>query len=354
MFAKKHYPDVLLPHELDHFLTRGWYRMGQTIFTTHFLCFGQEFYSAIWVRLPLKEYRFRKSLRKLIRRNKLTFNYRIQKAEITPEKEALYQKYRVSFPGMLAPSLKESLLDGEESNIYNTYEVQIISEGRLVGLSFFDLGQDSLASITGIYDPKFQKFSLGFFSMLLEIEFGLERSYEFYYPGYVVPGYNRFDYKLRIGEVDYFDLALQDWAPYKQLRDDQIPIIQMRERLKELQLELNDARIPCKLMMYPLFEANLFGFWLATCLDFPIFLWRRSPTYGKGYLIVVFDPRIKAYRVLRCSRFEDLQFYFRESYTNSFDQDRFFMELLVMEQDMGKATDAKELTQLLKRIPGPA
>lgn len=351
MFAKKHYPEVMLPQELDLFLSRGWYRMGQTIFTTHFLCFDQEFYSAIWVRLDLQGYRFRKSLRKIIRRNKAAFQYSIQPSIITPEKEALYQKYRGAFPGVLAPSLRESLLDGDDLNIYQTYEVQVRLGDRLVGLSFFDLGENSLSSITGIYDPEFQKFSIGFFTMLLEIEFGLENGYRYFYPGYVVPGYPRFDYKLRIGKVDYYEMSTQEWRPYEELRPEDIPFQQMQLRLAEIQKELNHARIANKIMQYPLFEANLFGFWLATCLDFPVFLWCYPASASNNYLIIVYDPRISAYRVLHCSRFDDLQFYFRESYTQSFDEDRFFMELLVLEQDMGHASEAHELAQLLSRLP---
>jgi len=352
MFAKKHYPDTLLPHELDELLARGWYRMGQTIFTTHFLCFGQEFYSAIWVRLDLQGYRFRKSLRKIIRRNKEAFNYKIQPAEITEEKEKLYQKYRTSFSGMLAPSLKESLLDTEDTSIYNTYEVQIFVDDRLVALSFFDLGKNSLSSITGIYDPDFRKFSLGLFTMLLEVEYGRENGYRYFYPGYVVPGYDRFDYKLRIGEVHYYDLTTKGWLPYAQLQKELIPMTRMREKLQDLAAALNKVNVPHKILMYPLFEANLFGFWMATCLDFPVFLWCYPSNNPEEYLLIVYDPRVTAYRVLNCSQFDDIQFYFRESYTKSFDQDVFFMELLVMGKDLGRATDAVELAQLLSRLPG--
>jgi arginine-tRNA-protein transferase len=40
MFADKHYPENLNLWELDQYLEKGWYRMGQVIFTTHFLFFG--------------------------------------------------------------------------------------------------------------------------------------------------------------------------------------------------------------------------------------------------------------------------------------------------------------------------
>ena len=110
MFAEKHYPDMIAPEELDTYLAKGWYRMGQTIFTTHFLCFGSQFYSAIWIRLDLQDYKFRKSLRKLLRKNDAFLRTAYGEAQITPQREALYQKYKREFPGVIAPSLLAKLL----------------------------------------------------------------------------------------------------------------------------------------------------------------------------------------------------------------------------------------------------
>ncbi|MBA4056534.1 MAG: arginyl-tRNA--protein arginylyltransferase, partial [Marivirga sp.] len=53
MFAQVHSPEKLLPRELDAYLEQGWFRMGQTIFTTNFLNFKNEFYSALWLRIML-------------------------------------------------------------------------------------------------------------------------------------------------------------------------------------------------------------------------------------------------------------------------------------------------------------
>ena len=43
MFAQIAYPEELAPEELDKFLANGWFRMRQTIFTTNFLHFNQQF-----------------------------------------------------------------------------------------------------------------------------------------------------------------------------------------------------------------------------------------------------------------------------------------------------------------------
>lgn len=331
MFAEKHYPEMLLPEELDAYLSKGWYRMGQTIFTTHFLCFGRSYYSAVWVRLPLKGYRFRKSLRKLYRKNERTFETEIGAASITPEKERLYRRYKASFSGMLAPTLRDALMDGEDFNIFRTFEVRVYDKDKLVGLSYFDLGNHSSASIMGIYDPDYKKYSLGFFTMLKEIEHTMDKDMLYYYPGYVVPGYPRFDYKLRIGEVEYFKLSTQSWRDYAQLTSRDTPLQQMLDRLRELQQYLKHKGFASQQLFYPLFEANLFGFWNAPYFDFPVFLLCSPREKSRRFLIVVYNPEEQAYQLLVCALFDDLQLYFNHSYTESFDKRANFVELLVVE-----------------------
>lgn len=331
MFAEKHYPEVLTPEDLDAYLARGWYRMGQTIFSTHFLCFGEQFYSAVWIRLNTKGYTFRKSLRKLIKRNQGLFRTEFRKAFLNEEKEALFQRYRASFPGMLAPTLKDSLLDGEDYNIYNTYEVAIYDGDKLVAFSFFDIGRESIASIMGVYEPDYHKYSLGFYTMLMEIQFCIDQDIPLFYPGYVVPGYSRFDYKARIGEVTYFDLYTEKWLPYKSLKPTDIPITKMENKLKSLHQLLKGSEVPCKHLYYPLFEANLFGFWRAPYFDFPTLLWCFPKANHPYFYIIVYDIRVEAFQLLKCSPFDDLQFYFNEAYTNTFDRNSYFLDLIVID-----------------------
>ncbi|MDX1666230.1 MAG: GNAT family N-acetyltransferase [Saprospiraceae bacterium] len=334
MFAEKHFPEIVLPSELDAYLSKGWYRMGQTLFTTHFLCFDEEFYSAIWIRLPLRDYRFRKSLRKLLRRNRREFEVRIRPAFINREKELLYQKYRGDFAGILAPSLKQALLDGEDFSIFDTREVAVYHRGRLVAVSFFDLGKDSVASIMGIYDPELGKHSLGFYTMLEEIDYARKKKLAHYYPGYVVPGYARFDYKLRIGPVEYFDIGDGKWNPYDFLKPDEVPISLMNEKLDALAAYLSEKGIPVTKKYYPLFEANLFGFWQAPFFDFPVFLHCFPDRPGHDHLVAVFDPRSKRFNLGHCLPYEDVLFYFNEIHHHRFSREDFFLQLLTVEETL--------------------
>lgn len=347
MFAEKHYPDYLAPEDLDAYLARGWYRMGQSIFTTHFLCFGDHFYSAIWVRLPLKDYQYSKSLRKNIRRNQELFHTTFAKSRLTAEKERLYQRYKNAFTGMLAPTLKESLHDGEDFNVFQTYEVNVYDGNRLVAASFFDIGVDSAASILGIYDPDYHAHSLGFYTMLMEIEFCLQNQMKYFYPGYIVPHYPRFDYKLRIGATEYYNITTGYWLPFAQLLPEEVPMQKMQRKLDELQAVFQRNNIPSKKYLYPLFEANLFAFWQTEYFDFPVFLMCYPQEKAAAYFLVVYDIRYQAYHLLECTPLDDLMFYVNESYASLFDRKRFFLELIIIKDQLLRTTNPEHLALTL-------
>lgn len=347
MITERQYPKKILPEELDLYLSKGWYRMGQSIFTCHFLWFGDRLYSAIWLRLKLKDFSFSKKQRKILKRNKKHFQYIYRPARLTRDKEILYQKYRACFDGRLAPTLKESLQDGTDFNIYNTYEICVYNqENQLIAFSLFDVGKKSIASIQGIYDHDYAAYSLGYYTMLLEMQYGLEHHIAHYYPGYIVPGYHRFDYKKRIGDVDFFNIKLKKWQIYDKKNPPYSPLKQIELKLEHLQEKLAPY-IPSKKCMYPLFEANLFGFWQAPYLEHPVFLWCMPRRVNRSYLTVVYDLLKEHYILLRCSQFDDLPFVLKDYPHPSAFFPITFIELLVMEDVLAISKSADEMVAII-------
>ncbi len=317
---------------MDAYLEKAWYRMGQAIFTCHFLFFEDNLYSPVWTRLPLRGYRFRKSLRRIMSKVYQDFRVVVRPGVVDEEKEALFQAYRNNFNGRLSPTLQASLMDNFNYNIYATYEVAVYDGQRLVAFSFFDLGKESLASIKGVFDPTYSSYSLGLFTMLQEIQFGLELGYQYFYPGYVVPGYGRFDYKLRIGrphEVQYFDLQTAAWQPYDQLDPEQTPVRLLTSHLTELGLELIQEDIGCQLLYYPAYEANIFGYTNERFLESPLFLNVFSNIFPRPRFIVYYDIWKSKYIFSHCMPLEDLGFYFE--YSMQFDtmEARHFLDFIL-------------------------
>ena len=292
MFTEKHLPESLSGEELDVFLEYGWYRMGQTVFTCHFLFFEDNLYSPVWLRLPLEGYRFRKSLRKIKRRVEERFEGKVRPAIIDEEKELLFQHFKKHFKGKLYGSINEALFDGHERNVFNTWEVAVFDRGRLIAFSFFDLGHLSLASIKAVYEHDYRHFSLGIYTMLREIQFGWEKGFDYYYPGYFVPGYSRFDYKLRIGkpeEVEFYDLKTSTWHPYSSFDPERIPVRVLNLKLFRVGFALSGLRIPFQMLYYPAFESSLFGTAEEQFLQSPLFLHIFSDHYLNPRFVVYYD-----------------------------------------------------------------
>lgn len=323
--------------------------MGQTIFTTHFLCFGDQFYSTLWIRQNLENYTFRKSLRKILRKNDQQFRCHFGAVELTDEKELLYQLYRQNFPGVIAPSLLESLQDGGETNVYKTVEFSVYDGDKLIALSFFDLGETSVASILGIYHPAYTNQSLGFYTMIKEMEYAMEQGFKYFYPGYIVPGYQRFDYKTRIGAVDYFNMRTGRWLPYAEIRPTDIPLEKIHQKLEEAKAIITESGVEAAIRYYPLFEANLFGYWRLPFFDYPLLLECRPGPNREAYYLIVFDPRTNLFQLLFCTKYEEVQFYFSDTYADTFDHPRYFLDLLNVDHVIESNPNPAPIVQTLLR-----
>jgi len=324
--------------------------MGQTIFTCQFLCIHESLYSTIWTRLALKDHSYKKKQRKLMRRNAERFTYKIGKANLDVWKEFLYQKYRDSFDGYLSPSLLQSLQDNSEENIYDTYEIAIYDGEQLIGFSFFDLGVKSIASIMGVYDPDYKQHSLGYYTMLLEMQYGIEHDFDYYYPGYVVPDYAKFDYKLRIGDVEYFEPKTRQWLPYTTFDYNQVPIQVLKSKLVEIQDFLNRLQISNQKSMYPLYEANMLGYWQENFLEHPLFLMcfpEEKDDYH--YHVLTYDLMKEKYLVYQCAESEELSLIFKPNpdYTPTNQEFSTVLDLLIKKKLIIESTSLVEVAKAI-------
>ena len=86
----------------------------------------------------------------------------------------------------------------------------------LIGFSFFDVGITSIASIIGIFNQSYAKYSIGIYTMLIEIEYAKSMELKYYYPGYVAYEPSQFNYKLRLADAfDFYDWYSKRWIPFE-------------------------------------------------------------------------------------------------------------------------------------------
>ena len=220
MFKDLHILPRIAGTLLDQYLAKGWYRMGQIIFTTDYLFKEEQWFRVFWLRYRMDLFRFTKKQERLLRLPD-GFSTTIKPLQITEELESLYQLYRTELDFEVSPTLRENLfslcfISTEEEPAFDSWVIEIRDNCKLVAAGIFDAGEKSMMGIINIYDPAYKKYSPGKQLILLKLKESLERRLDYYYPGYIVMGYPKFDYKLEAGEsiCEIYDTVKDEWIPY--------------------------------------------------------------------------------------------------------------------------------------------
>lgn len=250
-----HFPDNLVSaRHLDKLLATGYFRTGNYLMRTRVLYFNEEILNTLHIRFKLEKHQFSKNLQKVFNKNNKLFTYKIQPYSITLEKENLYRAHRKRFKGNASLSLTGFLFDNYHKNVFNTHEICIYDGSKLIAYSFFDVGANSIASIIGIFDQQYEKYSLGIYTMLLEIEYAKTIQLKYYYPGYVAYEPSQFNYKLRLAtHFEFYDWFTCRWVAYENRHKKKKVFDFFNEKMKIAKQWLNAFNIPHQELFYPFF-----------------------------------------------------------------------------------------------------
>ena len=338
-FAQRTFPDHFLADDWDEAWARGWFRMRQNLFTTHFLEFDRKFHAALWLRVRLSDLVPDKKFLELKKFNR-GFRAEFRTVDPVPSRkhEELYRIYRQSLTFEPALNLRDLLLGGDSRSVFPTWQVELYDGETLIAAGFFDGGKRAAAGISCFYNPAYHKHSLGKYLIYLKMEFCQNQGLELFYPGYLAPGEPRFDYKRHIGAatLEYLELSSGLWRPYPTAEPVPDPLEEMIARLTELQSMMDHGLAP-KLRRYLHLDINLNpqiqGLGL---FDFPVFLDCFPEEGASPVLVVVWDPRNGLYQLLHCKsvyRFEG----------GEKDEDVFESDLLLVERSLYASPLPEEL-----------
>jgi len=222
MLIQFYHPDSLTPEGLDNYLSEGWFRNSILLHNSRVICLEGDVHSILNIRLPLEKHGYNKRLRKVWRQNHQRFRTEIQPVKLNQRKEQLYQQHTKRFKGFLFENLDQFLYAYGGSSVFKTYEVCIYDNDHLIAYSLFDIGAKSIASLLGVFDKGYSKFSLGMYTMMVEIEYAKSQHKSFYYPGYILDNTPNFDYKLRVGTMEYL-LSNGQWGAKEYLDETKLP-----------------------------------------------------------------------------------------------------------------------------------
>ena len=147
------------------------------------------------IRVPVARFAPSKSQRRCWRRNQ-DLVVSIGTHEPTPEKYAIYERYRLRWHGST---------DGQDQKAFEQflYESPVDTlefcyrdpAGRLLGVGICDVCPQSLSSVYFYFDPEFAARRLGTFSALWEIHWARQHEIPHYYLGYWIRGCGAMEYK---------------------------------------------------------------------------------------------------------------------------------------------------------------
>lgn len=205
---------ALEPEAFDHILGHGWRLLGFSMIRHNFAACRGRICSTIPLRIRLDaDLNFSKSQRRLLRRNA---HLKVQKGpiEITAEKERLFHlhtsRFRDGQPlsifSFLNPAAHEVPVTGQEYAIFDG--------PNLIACSFFHLGETALSATYCFFDPTYDRYSLGTYTMLLELQLAKEMGKKYYYHGYCYDVPSQFDYKLNFNNLESMDWKSGKWTAH--------------------------------------------------------------------------------------------------------------------------------------------
>jgi arginine-tRNA-protein transferase len=206
---------------LDELLAKGYFRDGRKMVAKDSQqdgYYGRSpmFYWVCMLRYPVADYSPSATMRN-IRNRCAKFELTLSPGVVTEEAEALYRRYRESVDFELPGSLKVHLHDGEIAPPFDTSVMEVRDGGRLIAAGFLDRGSDSCVGVLNIYDPDYERYSLGKYLIDRKIEMARSEGLRYFYPGPVIISNDRLDYKLSFDRehVEVFLSADGVWEPFR-------------------------------------------------------------------------------------------------------------------------------------------
>lgn len=194
----------IMPEQLDALLEDGWRHFG-----THFFRYSLNLYKGdirrvLPLRIRLENFRPSKSQRRVLHRN-AALRVENRPIEITDEADELFHRHKQRFDHSIPASIYE-FLSPEPANVpCDAREIAVYDNERLMAVSYFDVGENTLSGIYAMFEPDEADRGLGIFTMLKEIEFARQTGRDLYYQGYAYEGESFYDYKKRFSGTEAFD-----------------------------------------------------------------------------------------------------------------------------------------------------
>jgi leucyl-tRNA---protein transferase len=209
---------VLDPLVFDTYMGNGWRLLGYTIIRHNFAVWRSQMCGTIPLRIRLQDFQLSRSQRQLLRRNAdLEVSY--GPIQLTTDHDTLFQIHSEERFSERRPLLLSTFIGAQahvEPVTGQSFTVRM-ADGQAAAFSFMHLGEKAVSGTYCFFHPNYSKFSLGTYTLLLEILKSQELGMAYYYPGYCYDVPSQFDYKLNFNALEAYNWKTGDWEPQQRL-----------------------------------------------------------------------------------------------------------------------------------------
>lgn len=185
----------LTGRQFDDLLALGYRRYGPLVYRTQ--CHDCQACEPI--RIPVRQFAPKRTLARTLRKGGEIFTATVGETIVNDERIALFNKHRDE-RGLNRRDVAFTDADYEfwfiESCV-KTVEIAYRAEGKLVGVAICDLGERAMSAVYTFYDPDFEPYSPGSYSVLYQWQLCQQWSFDFLYLGFFVAGSPHMQYKAR-------------------------------------------------------------------------------------------------------------------------------------------------------------
>ena len=200
---------------MDMLWRNGWRHFGTYFYRYSILPKHGRILNVLSLRIRLSKFKYSRSHKRIIAKNN-DLRVEFKPAFVNKEVTELFEKHKKRFKENIPESIYVFVSRKPDIVPCEAESLCLYKDDKLVGISYFDLGEQSTSSIYQCYDPDLSKRSLGIFMILESIKRSIELKKDFYYPGYAYKEPSHYDYKKRFSATEYFNWD-DKWLDLKDL-----------------------------------------------------------------------------------------------------------------------------------------
>lgn len=198
---------------VEAYWEKGWVNGDWSVSRSNFDSYKGRYYKAFPTRYKLWEFKFTKSLRRVLNKNR-DLQTVIRPLRVTPEKSKLYETYNYARHGEMPRKSLLEMYKYQSNDGSKKMEVCVFKGEKLVACSFFEVGFFATYGNSAFWDVHEKNRSLGTLTFLLEVKYAQSRNMYYHYLGHFYAQNPAYHYKARFSGLELFDWDNKYWIPF--------------------------------------------------------------------------------------------------------------------------------------------